>query len=94
MLRLLAHPSHLVDRPVADEQDTSRRHIDEVALEEVGALMLHILEQSGSMHKAELGRTACRLPGMNRVPTDAEARAARQSNCWNGQGWSLLRPAR
>lgn len=72
-----SEPSRCRSFRVAGEQDTSRRHIDEVALEEVGALMLHILDQSGSTSEAELGRTACRLLGMYRVPADAEARASR-----------------
>ncbi len=56
--------------------EASRRHIDEVALEELGALMKHILDQAGGTSQHELARTSCKMLGMNRVASDAEARAA------------------
>lgn len=60
---------------VAGEDPSSRRHVDDVALEEVGALMLHILDQGGRTSQSELARVACRMLGMSRVTADSEARA-------------------
>lgn len=59
---------------VADSNEHSRRHIDEVALEEVAAIVRHLLEQAGSSSRQDLARTTCRLLGMARTPADAEAR--------------------
>jgi hypothetical protein len=59
---------------VADESEHSKRHVSDVSLEEIGALVKHLLEQSGSSTRVDLARTACRLLGMNRTPADAEAR--------------------
>ncbi len=60
---------------VAGDDPGSRRHVDDVALEEVGTLMLHILEQGGRTSSSELARTACKMLGMNRITADSEARA-------------------
>lgn len=70
-----ANPTEWMDFRVSNGDDASRRHIDEVALEEVGALMRHILDQAGGTSRQELARTTCKMLGMNRVPADAEARA-------------------
>jgi very-short-patch-repair endonuclease len=59
---------------VADESELSKRHVNDVPLEEIGALVRHVLEQSGSSTRVDLARTACRLLGMARTPADAEAR--------------------
>ena len=68
-------PADWVDFRVSSGDESSRRHIDEVALEEVGAVMRHILDQAGGTSRQELARTTCRMLGMNRVAADAEARA-------------------
>ncbi len=69
------NPEQWMDFRVSSGDETSRRHIDDVALEEVGAAMLHILDQAGGTSRQELARTTCRMFGMSRVPADAEARA-------------------
>lgn len=68
-------PSDWADFRVSGGDENSRRHIDEVALEEVGAVMRHILDQAGGTSRQELARTTCKMLGMNRVAADAEARA-------------------
>ena len=60
---------------VANGDEQSRRHISEVCLEEVGALMRHLLEHAGGSSKQELARISCRMLGMSRMAGDAEARA-------------------
>lgn len=70
-----AAPTEWREFRVASDNENSRRHIDEVALEEVGAVMQYILDQAGGTSCQELARTACRMLGMNRVAADAEARA-------------------
>ncbi|MFM1988031.1 MAG: hypothetical protein RJA99_988 [Pseudomonadota bacterium] len=54
--------------------ESSRRQIYDVANEEIGALALQALEQSGSMPIASLSRIVCRMVGMLRTPADAEVR--------------------
>lgn len=68
-------PADWTDFRVSSGDEKSRRHIDEVALEEVGAVMQHILEQAGGTSCQELARTTCRMLGMSRVAADAEGRA-------------------
>lgn len=59
---------------VADETEQSKRHVSDVPLEEIGALVKHLLEHAGASRKQDLARTACKLLGMARTPADAEAR--------------------
>jgi very-short-patch-repair endonuclease len=59
---------------VADETEESKRHVSDVSLEEIGALVKHLLEEAGSSSRQDLARTACKLLGMARTPADAEAR--------------------
>jgi very-short-patch-repair endonuclease len=59
---------------VADETEQSKRHVNDVPLEELGALVKHLLEEAGSSSRQDLARTACKLLGMARTPVDAEAR--------------------
>jgi very-short-patch-repair endonuclease len=61
---------------VAGAEEHSKRHIDEVPLEEIAALVLHILNEAGSSTRQGLARTACRLLGMARTPADAESRVS------------------
>lgn len=68
-------PAVWSDFRVSSGEEASRRHIDEVALEEVGAVMRHILDQAGGTSCQELARTTCKMLGMNRVAAEAEARA-------------------
>ena len=70
-----SQPAQMLRFRVANADEPSRRHISEVCLEEVGALMRHVLEQAGGSSRQELARTSCRMLGMNRMPADAEARA-------------------
>lgn len=70
-----ANPAEWMDFRVSSGDENSRRHIDEVALEEVGAVMRHILDQAGGTSRQELARTTCKMLGMNRVAAEAEARA-------------------
>ena len=70
------NPAKWNDFRVSAGTEASRRHIDEVALEELGALMKHILDQAGGTSQQELARTSCKMLGMNRVASDAESRAA------------------
>ncbi len=59
---------------VADDTEQSRRHVSDVPLEEIGALVKHLLEQAGASPRQDLARTACKLLGMARTPAEAEAR--------------------
>ena len=60
---------------IADAGDeSSRRRIDEVCLEEIAALSHHVLGQSGASTRQDVARSVCRLIGMTRIPADAQAR--------------------
>jgi very-short-patch-repair endonuclease len=62
---------------LADETVLSKRHIDDVCLEEISALVLHVLHQAGGSPRQDVARSVCRLIGMARATADAEARAAK-----------------
>jgi len=61
---------------VANPEEASKRHVDEVPLEEIAALVKHVVEEAGASSRQDLARTACRLLGMARTPVDAEARVS------------------
>jgi very-short-patch-repair endonuclease len=59
---------------VADDAAGSKRHIDEVSIEEISALVLQVLHQAGSAPSLDVARSVCRLVGMASVTTTAAAR--------------------
>ena len=59
---------------IADADDTSRRHIDEVCLEEISALAHHVLAQAGNSSREDVAHSVCRLLGTTRISPDAQAR--------------------
>ncbi|WP_234409586.1 DUF3320 domain-containing protein [Ideonella sp. B508-1] len=69
-----AQPSTWNDFRVCDHNDASRRTADEVCLEELGGLAMHVLQRAGSSPRADIARAVCRLIGMARTPADSEAR--------------------
>ncbi|MEO8121429.1 MAG: DUF3320 domain-containing protein, partial [Rhodoferax sp.] len=67
----------LVQFRMADETAMSKRHIDDVCLEEISELVLHVLHQAGGSPRQDVARSVCRLIGMARATADAEARASK-----------------
>lgn len=61
---------------VSNHDELSRRHINDVGIEEINNLVLYVLQASGSAPRAEVGKSVCRLIGMARVTTEAEARVS------------------
>jgi hypothetical protein len=61
---------------VADETDDSKRHVADVAVEEIAALIRHVLESAGSTSRPDLARSVCRVVGMVRTPAEAERRVS------------------
>lgn len=59
---------------VADENEDSKRGIDEISLEELANMALFLLKEHGSSSATELARSICRLQGIGRMSSDAEAR--------------------
>ena len=59
---------------IANDTPASKRHIDEVCLEEISALVLQVLRQAGSAPKQNLARSVCRLVGMSSATAPAVAR--------------------
>ena len=67
-------PATWIDCRVATTTESSRRHVDEVSIEEISALLLHVLRYSGASPRADAARSVCRLLGMARTPAESEAR--------------------
>ena len=59
---------------IADETAESKRHIDDLCVEEISALVMQVLHQTGSGPRQDVARSVCRLIGMARTTADAEAR--------------------
>jgi very-short-patch-repair endonuclease len=59
---------------VASQEESSRRNVAEVSLQEIGAVEMHVLDHGGGAPSSDIARSACRLLGMARTPADAEAR--------------------
>lgn len=72
-----SEPATWTDFRVADATDSSRRHVDEVCIEEVSALLVHILRYAGASPRADAARSVCRILGMARTPEASEARVGR-----------------
>jgi very-short-patch-repair endonuclease len=62
------------DGRVADADERSRRAIDDICMEELCVLLLHVLRHAGASPRADAVRSACRLLGMVRANPDAVAR--------------------
>ena len=67
-------PAAWADCRVADANEASRRHVDEVCMEEISALVVHVLNHAGASPRTDAARAVCRMLGMARTPADAEAR--------------------
>jgi very-short-patch-repair endonuclease len=59
---------------VFDGSEPSRRHVEEVCVEELGNLALHVLGQAGAAPRQDVARSVCRLLGMARMTAEAERR--------------------
>lgn len=59
---------------VCSADEASRRAVDEVCLEELGALAHAVLLQVGASPRAEVARSVCRMIGVSRMTVEAEQR--------------------
>jgi very-short-patch-repair endonuclease len=73
-------PTAWADCRVADANESSRRHVDEVCVEEISALVMHVLNHAGASPRTDAARAVCRMLGMARTPADAEARVGQAIN--------------
>lgn len=71
---------------LADQDETSRRHIADVAIEEVCNLVVYVLEVGGAAPRSEIAKSVCRLIGMARTTADAEARVSKSMDLLCTQG--------
>ena len=71
-----AQPATWADFRVCDHNETSRRHTDDVCLEELAGLALHVLNHAGASPRPDIARAVSRLLGMARTPAEAEARVS------------------
>lgn len=59
---------------LANQEESSRRNVAEVAIEEVSNLVMHVLEVGGAAPRSDVAKSVCRLIGMARTTADAESR--------------------
>ncbi|GCB06277.1 DUF3320 domain-containing protein [Ralstonia sp. SET104] len=71
---------------LSNQEEASRRHIAEVAIEEVGNLVFHVLEVGGAAPRSDVAKAVCRLIGMARTTADSEARVGKSMDQLCAQG--------
>ena len=71
-----ALPTNWSNYRVSDRDESSRRHTDDVCIEELSGLVLHVLKLTGASPRADIARSVCRLLGMARTPAESEARVS------------------
>lgn len=71
-----ALPTNWSNYRVSDRDDASRRHTDDVCIEELSGLVLHVLKLTGASPRADIARSVCRLLGMARTPAESEVRVS------------------
>jgi len=59
---------------IAGSTEESRRHVNDICLQEIGALVKYVLQQAGGSPRQDVARSVCRLVGMTRTTAEAEAR--------------------
>ena len=59
---------------ISNDSAASKRHIEEVCLEEISAIVLQLLQQVGSAPRQDVARSVCRLVGMSTATAPAVAR--------------------
>ncbi len=62
---------------IAGEGAESKRHIDEVCIEEIAALVLQVLHQAGGAPRQDIARSVCRLVGMAAASASTVARVVK-----------------
>jgi very-short-patch-repair endonuclease len=71
-----AQPTSWTDFRVCDHNETSRRHTDDVCLEELAGIALYAIQHAGASPRSDIARTVSRLLGMARTPAESEARVS------------------
>jgi very-short-patch-repair endonuclease len=71
---------------LSDGSEASKRHIDELALEECANIADYLLDQGGSTSLHDLARNVCQSVGMARITADAETRAQKGIESLLAQG--------
>lgn len=61
---------------IAADAPESKRHVDDVCLEELSALALHLLHHAGSAPRQDVARSVCRLVGMSAATAPAVMRVS------------------
>jgi hypothetical protein len=60
---------------LCNESEDSKRHVHNVAVQELANVAAFLLDQGGSCEARNLARSVCQAIGMARVTTDSESRA-------------------
>ena len=69
-------PKAWTDGRISDATEASRRHVDEVCVEEISTLVLRVLHHAGASPRPDVARSVCGMLGMARTPADAQARVS------------------
>ncbi len=69
-----ATPSSWDGFRLADGNELSKRHVNDVCVEELRNIIGHVLREAGSAPRQEVARSVCRLLGVARMTADAEQR--------------------
>jgi very-short-patch-repair endonuclease len=69
-----AQPNTWNEIRVCDQNEASRRHTEDVCLEELAGLALYVLKHAGESRRPDLARSVCRLLGMAKTPTESVER--------------------
>jgi very-short-patch-repair endonuclease len=60
---------------LSNDTENSKRHVNDVPLQELANITAYLLDQSGSSNVHELAKAVCQVIGMSRVTSEAETRA-------------------
>ncbi|MDE1925795.1 MAG: DUF3320 domain-containing protein [Burkholderiales bacterium] len=69
-----AQPATWAAYRVCDHSETSHRRTDDVCLEELAGLALHVLKNAGASPRPDIARAVSRLLGMAKTSAESEAR--------------------
>jgi hypothetical protein len=62
---------------LCSESEDTKRHVDEVSVQELANVAAYLLDQGGSCNARDLAKSVCQAIGMARVTSEADSRASR-----------------
>jgi very-short-patch-repair endonuclease len=71
------NPAQWTGFRLCNESDDSKRHVDNVSVQELANVAAYLLDQGGSCDARNLAKSVCQAIGMARVTSDSESRASK-----------------